>query len=130
MCIYTVLIGDSPIGKNLLEEMANISQCGFSVTEDSVSTPAAMEDFVRKVFLTKVSDSDGYGVLNTYDRCPNTPRGVKVDSMGCPLDSDGDGVYDSLDECPGTPKGVKVDSKGCPLDSDGDGVYDDKDQCL
>lgn len=29
-------------------------------------------------------------------------------------DSDGDGVIDPQDECPETPKGYKVDSKGCP----------------
>lgn len=30
------------------------------------------------------------------------------------VDSDGDGVFDSKDECPDTPKGYKVDQKGCP----------------
>jgi len=29
-------------------------------------------------------------------------------------DEDGDGVPDSRDKCPGTPKGVKVDADGCP----------------
>lgn len=29
-------------------------------------------------------------------------------------DSDNDGVVDSKDECPDTPKGYKVDTKGCP----------------
>jgi len=29
-------------------------------------------------------------------------------------DSDGDGVPDSIDQCPDTPKGVKVNNKGCP----------------
>lgn len=29
-------------------------------------------------------------------------------------DSDGDGVVDVKDECPDTPKGYKVDTKGCP----------------
>jgi outer membrane protein OmpA-like peptidoglycan-associated protein len=29
-------------------------------------------------------------------------------------DSDGDGVVDSNDDCPNTPKGTKVDSRGCP----------------
>jgi len=74
-------------------------------------------------------DSDGDGVYDDKDQCPNTPIGVKVDSVGCPLDTDGDGVYDYLDKCPGTPKGVKVDSVGCPLDTDGDGVYDYLDKC-
>lgn len=30
-------------------------------------------------------------------------------------DSDGDGVVDYFDKCEGTPKGVKVDGAGCPL---------------
>lgn len=29
-------------------------------------------------------------------------------------DEDGDGVPDSRDKCPGTPRGVKVDADGCP----------------
>jgi OmpA-OmpF porin, OOP family len=74
-------------------------------------------------------DSDGDGVIDSNDACPNTPKGVKVDSKGCPLDTDGDGVYDYLDKCPDTPKGVKVNSSGCPLDTDGDGVYDYLDKC-
>lgn len=31
------------------------------------------------------------------------------------IDSDGDGVYDPYDKCPNTPKGFKVDSDGCPI---------------
>ena len=74
-------------------------------------------------------DSDGDGVPDHLDRCPDTPAGVAVDSFGCPLDSDGDGVPDYLDRCPDTPAGVAVDSSGCPLDSDGDGVPDYLDKC-
>jgi OmpA-OmpF porin, OOP family len=74
-------------------------------------------------------DSDGDGVIDDKDQCPNTPVGVKVDSVGCPLDSDKDGVADYLDQCPNTPAGVKVDSVGCPLDSDKDGVPDYLDKC-
>jgi OOP family OmpA-OmpF porin len=74
-------------------------------------------------------DSDGDGVADRRDACPDTPRGVKVNSSGCPLDTDGDGVYDYLDKCPDTPKGVKVNSSGCPLDTDSDGVYDYLDKC-
>ncbi|HZF71550.1 OmpA family protein [Sulfuricurvum sp.] len=32
-----------------------------------------------------------------------------------PMDSDGDGVFDAEDKCPNTPQGFKVDSDGCPL---------------
>ena len=74
-------------------------------------------------------DTDGDGVVDRKDKCPNTPRGAIVDATGCPLDADGDGVYDGIDKCPDTPKGVKVDASGCPLDSDGDGVADYLDKC-
>ena len=77
----------------------------------------------------KFVDSDGDGVANGRDRCPNTPAGTRVDAYGCELDSDGDGVKDSMDKCPGTPTGVSVNADGCPMDSDGDGVSDDKDKC-
>ncbi|MCX8083323.1 MAG: OmpA family protein [Calditerrivibrio sp.] len=76
-----------------------------------------------------ILDSDGDGINDDQDKCPNTPKGVKVDNNGCPLDSDKDGVYDYLDKCPGTPEGVKVNADGCPLDSDGDGVFDYLDKC-
>jgi outer membrane protein OmpA-like peptidoglycan-associated protein/outer membrane protein W len=76
-----------------------------------------------------VIDSDGDGVPDNIDQCPNTPHGVAVDAKGCPLDSDQDGVPDYLDKCPNTPPGVKVDAQGCPLDSDGDGVPDYLDKC-
>ena len=79
-------------------------------------------------FLTEF-DSDGDGVVDSKDNCPNTPAGVKVDDAGCPIDTDKDGVPDYLDECPGTPTGAPVDKKGCPLDSDRDGIPDYTDLC-
>jgi len=81
--------------------------------------------------LGKRKDSDRDGVVDSRDKCPDTPKGVKVDKNGCPIDSDGDGIPDYLDKCPDTPKEAfgKVDSTGCPLDSDGDGVPDYLDEC-
>ncbi|WP_251978027.1 OmpA family protein [Salinicola avicenniae] len=80
-------------------------------------------------YSSDVMDSDGDGVPDDRDQCPNTPAGVAVDAVGCPLDTDGDGVPDYMDQCPGTPAGVEVNAQGCPLDSDGDGVPDYQDQC-
>ncbi len=75
-------------------------------------------------------DSDRDGIVDDFDRCPNTPRGAVVDSNGCP-DSDGDGVFDLTDQCANTPAGDAVDARGCslPKDADGDGVTDDRDRC-
>jgi OOP family OmpA-OmpF porin len=75
------------------------------------------------------SDSDGDGVLDGLDMCQGTPRGATVDAKGCPSDADGDGVFNGVDKCPDTPKGATVDAFGCPSDSDGDGVLDGLDQC-
>jgi len=60
-------------------------------------------------------DSDGDGVPDNLDKCPNTVAGAKVDAQGCELDSDRDGVVDRLDKCPGTRAGVKVDANGCEI---------------
>jgi OOP family OmpA-OmpF porin len=117
LCLYTVLVGNDKGGSRLLSQMADVTGCGRAVTADSLATGAAMNAFVKEVLLSGQMDSDGDGVIDARDKCPNTPRGVKVDSVGCPLDSDRDGVPDYRDRCPGTPIGVKVDANGCPLPS-------------
>lgn len=45
-------------------------------------------------------------------------------------DTDGDGVRDTVDICPDTPKGASVNEKGCPTDGDGDQVPDFADKEL
>jgi OmpA-OmpF porin, OOP family len=118
LCIDTVQIGDDPGGKAILEQIAKAGGCGFFAAADSLAGSSSMAGFVESVFLAKpapvaVLDSDGDGVPDNIDKCPNTPRGVKVDAFGCPLDTDHDGVPDYLDQCPGTPLGAKVDARGC-----------------
>jgi len=56
----------------------------------------------------------GYELYRTIG-CPgrgllDTPCPVPKD-----VDSDGDGVVDSKDKCPDTPKGTEVDANGCPI---------------
>lgn len=75
-------------------------------------------------------DSDGDGIPDNRDKCPDTPLGTAVDAVGCPPvekvpepapapvvdgDDDGDGVPNSRDKCPNTPKGVIVDEHGCEI---------------
>lgn len=43
------------------------------------------------------------------------PGSVAAKPAAC-ADSDGDGVCDTADLCPETPKGTPVDAKGCPMD--------------
>lgn len=69
-------------------------------------------------------DSDGDGIVDRADKCPNQP-GAGRD--GCPIpDTDKDGILDDADKCINVP-GVAPD--GCPADSDGDGIVDKDDQC-
>lgn len=68
-------------------------------------------------------DADGDGIKDSEDACPNTAGLAAMN--GCP-DSDGDGVADNNDMCPNE-SGTKA-NKGCP-DSDGDGVLDKDDKC-
>jgi outer membrane protein OmpA-like peptidoglycan-associated protein len=75
------------------------------------------------------SDGDQDGIVDGIDQCPNTPAGAKIDTFGCPLDADRDRVADGLDQCPDTPAGATVNSVGCPADVDRDGVLDGLDQC-
>ena len=117
VCIYTVLVGDDPAGETLMKQVAAAGDCGVSVRADRFKDSGDMGDFVKNVFLAEivkpVMDSDGDGVTDDLDRCPDTPKGVTVDAKGCPLDTDGDGVPDYLDKCPNTPKGATVDARGC-----------------
>jgi OOP family OmpA-OmpF porin len=53
ICIYTILIGDSPVGKKVMEDVAAAGKCGFSTTEGAVATSQGMADFVEQVFLEK-----------------------------------------------------------------------------
>ncbi|MBA3704366.1 MAG: OmpA family protein [Bacteroidetes bacterium] len=76
--------------------------------------------------LGKQKDADNDGVSDKKDKCSNTPSGVAVDAVGCPLDRDGDGVYDYEDACADI-KGI-ASLKGCP-DKDLDGITDAQDRC-
>jgi hypothetical protein len=57
-------------------------------------------------------DEDGDFVLDVTDRCPGTPFGVEVDTLGCPLDGDMDGVPDYLDQELETVRRAWVDDQG------------------
>jgi hypothetical protein len=80
-------------------------------------------------------DSDGDGVPDSIDKCPNEPedRDGFQDADGCPdPDNDGDGIPDRDDKCPNEPEDFDgfQDADGCPdLDDDGDGIPDTIDKC-
>ena len=96
LCIDTVLIGDDPAGKAILEQIAKAGGCGISTTADQLGSSSNMAGFVEGLFLAKPA-----------------PKPVPVAAAPKPLDSDQDGVPDNLDQCPNTPLGATVDARGC-----------------
>ena len=93
---------------------------------------------------SETTDTDGDGVGDVFDNCPNAPNPEQDNLNNCEanvLDSDGDGVGNVCDICPGGDDLVNSDSDtwpddcdNCPndanqdqLDSDGDGVGDNSD---
>jgi OOP family OmpA-OmpF porin len=108
---------------------------GCNNLTDFISTLGVQYDFGKRAPAAQSGfDSDDDGVIDHWDRCPNTPAGASVDEHGCPPDTDGDGVLDMWDECPNTVPGTEVNSRGCELkdigrDTDGDRVYDSIDEC-
>jgi len=87
--------------------------------------------------LTRRVDSDGDGVLDDEDICPEEPEDHDgfLDDDGCPeADNDGDGLVDPRDRCPDAAEIVNgvLDDDGCPdrgMDADDDGVDDITDLC-
>jgi OOP family OmpA-OmpF porin len=121
LCIYPVRIGKDPSGQAVMQDAARTGRCGFTVDADSIASNQEMANYVERVFLAekampmeaKIADTDGDGVLDNVDNCPNVPGN---DPFGCPMaakDSDNDGVVDASDQCPRTPKGAEVNRAGC-----------------
>jgi len=80
-------------------------------------------------------DSDGDGILDDQDKCPNEAEDADnfQDEDGCPdPDNDGDGIADADDKCPDQAETVNDidDQDGCPeTDEDGDGLIGSQDKC-
>lgn len=69
-------------------------------------------------------DSDGDGICDTFDNCPDTPNADQ-------LDSDGDGVGDACDGCPDDALKQTPGACGCgtpDVDENGNGIADCNDE--
>ncbi len=126
--LLQILGGETVKGRS--EDNELITVLGFAIPFGHIEQP-------KPVLI----DSDGDGVMDQFDKCPDTPKGTRVDGSGCPLpepkvevikeitslegnecpikidgpDRDRDGIEDSLDQCPNTPCDFSVDDKGCPV---------------
>ncbi len=91
LCLYTVWVGNEKdeAGKITMNDLSNVGQCGFSVNGADIASSAGMASFVENVFfkggrpVVTAKDSDGDGVIDSMDKCPDTPKGAIVDHEGC-----------------------------------------------
>ncbi|MBS1213777.1 MAG: OmpA/MotB domain protein, partial [Proteobacteria bacterium] len=89
LCLHTVWLGNpGEPGKLLMGSLPGVAGCGTSSVIGDVVSSAGAADFVTKVFLQpgddcSVRDSDGDGVNDCEDQCPNSPKDAKVNSRGC-----------------------------------------------
>jgi len=107
--------------RNTLADNNLIGLVGLTYSFGAVEKPAPKEEtVVEEVAVVAVAaekDSDGDGIYDALDKCPDTPAGSTVGVDGCPIsmDDDHDGIVNSEDLCPNTPAGEKVGSHGCPI---------------
>ena len=105
------------------------------IEDTSAHSPAA-RDRIRESIHESLKDTDGDGIPDDIDACPNEPEDHKDpdpnDGCPAPSDRDGDGIPDQFDKCPDEPEdkdGIQ-DQDGCPEDdADQDGIPDTKDAC-
>ncbi len=91
LCIYSVWVGNDKdsMARNTMNEISDLSSCGFSVSGTDISSSEGMGTFVKNVFFKAVpvviaeGDADLDGVLDSKDQCPTTPLGATVNYQGC-----------------------------------------------
>jgi hypothetical protein len=74
-------------------------------------------------YAMDTGDKDKDGIADILDKCQNTPEGIVVDSLGCPLDADKDGIADYKDKELNTPKDAIIDNKGIQLNDSTIAMY-------
>ena len=73
---------DKPIATNVVDLAGNQKVAGW---QDS-NTTEKPKIIIKKIYIKeKIKDSDGDGVIDQLDKCPNTPKGVIVNHYGCPI---------------------------------------------
>ena len=104
------------------QENDNFSVIHFTMHYD-LFTPKPKEinhyddSHLRNINFDKLDeqDSDGDGISDINDECPDTQLGITVDEKGCPYDTDNDGVYDYIDKEENTKAGSIVNQEGITL---------------
>jgi OOP family OmpA-OmpF porin len=93
-CYHAVQVGDDAAGAALLQSIAQVSDCGSFRNATSLGNASALQAFSREAYLGGAAspaipaagagrDSDGDGIADAQDACPNSLAGAPVDARGC-----------------------------------------------
>ena len=125
----TFLWSDGSTESSLQVQPSITTTYTLAITKDGISCQ-------KSILVNVLADSDGDGIPDSLDICPNTTIGESVDSNGCSQcqkDSDGDGVVNCIDNCLSTFNLDQLDSDNdgtgneCDEDDDNDGFTDEND---
>ena len=109
-------IGDARNDKLLYTHIA--MSYDFNIKSKKKPKFDVIDEDSEQYYREDTIDSDGDMVVDHMDRCANTPPGVVVDELGCPLDDDLDGVANSFDDELLSMEGALVDMKGVTMTDD------------
>jgi cytosine/adenosine deaminase-related metal-dependent hydrolase len=118
-------------GTNTLASVTTVGSAFYPLFFCKTVTPTNEPSCVpyRDTYANGITatDSDGDGIDDTTDDCPNIFNPIRLMDNGIQADADGDGVGDACDRCPldASNACTKPDAN----DDDGDGITNDKDNC-
>jgi len=128
------------VGRYLMSHMPG--SFSFTISAEDVGYPKIVysdtqieETFSMTLDFTLEPDSDGDGVIDDNDGCPDDPDKIQPEDCGCnviEIDTDKDGTADCIDQCSSDPLKTSPGTCGCgisDIDSDNDGIPDCNDNC-
>ncbi len=86
VCVHAVQLGGDKKAAAFRDRLGATTNCGSVIDAGSISSAAAMSGYITKTLLMTApdrGDADGDGVADDRDRCPTTPPGARVNSVGC-----------------------------------------------
>lgn len=82
LCLHLVSVGDN----TACFRLRDFNTCGSAVRGEDIADPETMAAYALKLFYGDPLDTDGDGVYDYRDQCPDTPSGSRINWDGCPFD--------------------------------------------
>src|SRR5439155_6289448 len=124
-------------GNGRIRDAEAATKKALMLSRDCGPKQVLVKENLEKNVVVKIEevDTDGDGILDKDDKCPNEPEDKDgfQDQDGCPdPDNDNDGVLDVNDKCPliAGPAANHGCPEEAPKDRDGDGIPDPSDRCV